>query len=250
MQNYHDTHQAFPYGVRTVGQLHIRDTWMQQILPYIEQQAMYNGYNSWLGMWVMDTPPQYKDAVLPALLCPSDISSPGFGGGGGYRSGGYGFQGNYIMCTGKGIMYQSKDLGGMFWFQSNTRMRDLVDGTSNTLMASESILRGRQTTGGWGGAGGYWGGGRWGSYGFTTLAPPNTTLPDQVYQCKDTTYPFAPCTSIGGSDTARNYSRSYHPAGVVSVMADGSVQFTGDSINLLVYQAMATRTGREALGLQ
>ena len=83
----------------------------------------------------------------------------------------------------------------MFYYVSKVRFADIGNGTTNTLMASESIIRPFTTTWGWGGAGGYWGGAPHGSIGFTTLEPPNTPLPDTVYACKQTNFAPAPCVS-------------------------------------------------------
>jgi prepilin-type processing-associated H-X9-DG protein len=41
--------------------------------------------------------------------------------------------------------------------------------------------------------------------------------------------------------------RSPHPGGVHFAFADGSVQFLSDSIEHLVYRAMSTKDGNEAI---
>ena len=42
-------------------------------------------------------------------------------------------------------------------------------------------------------------------------------------------------------------ARSRHPGGVVVGMADGSTHFVSESIDLSIWQAMATRAGEEPL---
>ena len=246
--NYHDTFKMFPYGYFDTGGFHRRDTWMQQLLPQLDQAPAYKAYMKFTGMWVMDTPKAIKDLAIPVLMCPSDPgSAPGYGGGGGYRSKGYGFQGNYVVCAGSTNMTRnSKTLNGMFCNLSSHKYRDMIDGASNTLMAAESIIRGG--TGGWGGAGGYWGGGNHGAFGFTTLQAPNTTVADQVYSCKSTTWPNAPCTAIGGGSALRNFARSMHVGGVQVGFGDGRVQFISQNVNLTVWRALGTRQGGEAVG--
>ena len=252
MHNYHDTFKSFPPGYLSsnLGNCLMttrrRDCWMQRLLPFIEQSAMLDTYESQNPTWIMDTVAEVKDAQVSALLCPSDGSKPAFGGNGGLRSEGYGFQGNYVMCTGDEIMDPEAELRGITYHASHSNFASITDGTSNTLLASEAVRRSNATTG-WGGAGGYWGGSRWGSYGFTTLEPPNTDAPDQVYQCKDTSWPNSPCTSIGSTNDTRAYARSYHPGGVNVALADASVQFMSDTVDLETYQAMSTRNQREAL---
>jgi len=246
MHNYHDTHGVLPYGTLNTGTYHRRDTWMQQLLPFIDQGPMYEQYSAWNGTWVMDTPPEIKDNIIPLLMCPSDPAGPAFGGGGGLRSGGRGFQGNYVMCTGKQEMNPNGDLGGMYYQYSSTQMRDMVDGSSNTIMGSEVIIRG--TTGSsWGAGGGYWGGGAGGGYGFTTLEPPNTTLPDQIYSCKSTTFPRSPCTELTTYARTHIYARSYHQGGVHALLGDGSIQFISENINRATYQDLGTRAGGEVV---
>ena len=42
-------------------------------------------------------------------------------------------------------------------------------------------------------------------------------------------------------------ARSYHPGGVHVVFADGHVKFMGDSIDLPLWRALATRAGGESI---
>ncbi|MEZ5943094.1 MAG: DUF1559 domain-containing protein [Planctomycetaceae bacterium] len=247
MHNYHDSHNVFPYGYMESGGYHLRDTWMQQALPYFDQAPLYNQYQSWNGQWIMDTPPDMKDLVIATLMCPSDPSGPATGGGGGPRSNGRGFQGNYVVCAGNMPMNANTDIGGMFYGLSSHRMRDMIDGTSNTLFMSEVIIRGKSGTS-WGEGGGYWGGGRGGGYGFLTEETPNTSLPDQVYQCKSTTWPESPCTSLTTYANGRIYARSYHIGGVHAGLGDGSIRFISENIDRNLWNGLGTRQGREVLG--
>ena len=260
MHNYHDTHKKFPYGyIESPTLLHRRTCWFQEIWPYIEQQALYDLYMVDTQQWVMDVDPDVRDAQIAAFQCPSDGEQPAKGGSGGNRSGADGFQGSYVVCAAgyledpqgqvihDGIMhYGTADLGGIFYRRSENKFASIIDGSSNTLLASEGIARGKNNTGGWGGAGGYWGGAPHGGYGFTALEPPNSPLPDRVYSCKSTTWPQAPCTSTSGTDDHRNFARSYHPGGCNFVLADGSVTFLSETINLATYNGLATRKGGES----
>jgi prepilin-type N-terminal cleavage/methylation domain-containing protein len=247
MHNYHDNLNTFPYGCLNLGGFHLRDTWMQQTWPYIDQAPIYNQYMAWVGQWVMDTPQPIKDQPLPYLMCPSDGAGPAYGANGGLRSGGYGFQGNYVVSTGT-TEQENVDTGGLFYHNSKRGIRDCTDGTSNTLLASEVMIRGNSNTGGWGEGGGYWGGGEGGGYGFCTAYPPNSTVADQVYQCKSTTWPNAPCTSMSTYATQMNLARSYHVGGVQVLMADGSIRFVSNNINGATWQALSTRMGGESVG--
>ena len=248
MHNYHEMHSVFPYGYFDSNTFHGRDTWMQQLMPGYEQGPAYKKYMSSNARWVMDTPAEIKDLRVPVLMCPSDPSSGGFGGGGGPRAGGNGFQGNYVLCAGNALMTRnSKKLNGIACHDSSIRFRDITDGTANTLMAAEVIVRGTRT-GGWGGAGGYWGGGNHGAYGFTSLENPNTTVADQVYSCKSTTWPGAPCTAIGGGSALRNFARSMHVGGVQILMGDGASRFVSENISIVTWRALGSRNGGEVIG--
>jgi prepilin-type N-terminal cleavage/methylation domain-containing protein/prepilin-type processing-associated H-X9-DG protein len=249
MHNYHDSFGVFPYGYQEDGTFHRRDTWMQQLMPFYDQGPTYNAYAADGQQWVMDTPAAVRDLKIPVLMCPSDPSAGAYGGAGGSRSGGFGFQGNYVMCAGNTIMYRpmtiAEGLNGICYNRSSVRFRDIADGTSNTLMCSETIIRGKVSTGGWGGAGGYWGGGPHGSYGFTSLEPPNTTVPDQVYTCKSTTWPGSPCVEVGGGTNIQNFARSMHAGGAQVLMADGSGHFISENINVLTFRALGSTNSRE-----
>jgi hypothetical protein len=60
----------------------------------------------------------------------------------------------------------------------------------------------------------------------------------------------APCQSLGSNawwtpsgQGAYAAARSRHPGGVVAFMADGSMHFISNSINLVTWRSMATRAG-------
>jgi prepilin-type N-terminal cleavage/methylation domain-containing protein len=247
MHNYHETLNVFPYGNLSSGTFHVRDTWMQQIWPYIDQAPLYNKYQAWIGNWTMDVPVDIRDVTIPTMMCPSDPSGPAKGGSGGLRSGAYGFQGNYVLSIGKTQTY-GVDNGGIAWWNSACMIRDVVDGTSNTLMASEGIIRGKSNTGGWGEIGAYWGGGEGGGFGFTAAEPPNSSVTDQNYTCKTTSWINAPCTSMSTYATQRNLARSYHTGGVQVTMVDGAVKFASNEIDRILWQNLSSRNGQEKVG--
>jgi prepilin-type processing-associated H-X9-DG protein len=43
-------------------------------------------------------------------------------------------------------------------------------------------------------------------------------------------------------------ARSQHTGGVQAAMIDGSVRFVSDNINLLIWQSVCTRAGKETVG--
>jgi len=130
----------------------------------------------------------------------------------------------------------------MFYSKSNTAFRDVVDGTSMTLMASELILspdstnhdvRGRLLNP------------RCMGTFISTLETPNTKVGDVLISCLS--IPKAPCGSNSVEDS-RTFARSYHAGGVHCQFADGAVSFVSDTINLNTFQGLGTRAGGEVLG--
>lgn len=253
--NYHDRASTFPYGVRSTdlnSTVLNRDCWMQQILPELDQGPLFNTYNVINNIRnVQDVSNAIKQVKIPALMCPSDPNGGAFSGNGAQ----IGFHGNYVVCAGNNSLPMGNPisatvapLNGMFWNISSVKMRDVTDGTSNTIMAAECLIRSGNTGDAWGDAGWYWGGANWGSYGFSTANPPNTTVVDRAHTCKSTTNTRAPCVSHGGGTNSENYTRSQHTGGAHVLMADGAVRFISDNIDRVTFQNLGTRAGGETLG--
>ena len=147
LHNYHDTFLVFPPGQfqplgTNVNSSTNRSCWMQRILPYIDQATLFNTFatnmsgpagfaSNWPG----------ANTILPALMCPSDPSSPKNATASGLAN--QGFSGNYSVCAGSttfGVDGGGDKLNGMFFCYSRTSIRDTTDGTSNTLLAGEILL--------------------------------------------------------------------------------------------------------------
>jgi prepilin-type processing-associated H-X9-DG protein len=220
----------------------------------MEQQALYDQYEADRTQYIHQITNQIATTAVPVLSCPSDGSAPGKGANGGTVA----FQGSYAVSAG-GMTWSGStptqvdtgagNPGGMFYRDSRTRITDAQDGSSNTLMASEGVIRGNGT-GAWGELGGYWGGAPHGSYAFSTFEAPNTSVPDRVYSCKSTTFPRAPCVNgnAGGLSGRWNFARSYHTGGVNVVMGDGSIRFINNSIDLFTWRALGTMSDGLVVG--
>ena len=277
MHNYADAHQALPPGMFNYMSADIDDVlqpdgtrgamgpsrscWMQRVLPYLEQRALYDQFpfdaNVQAQRWgVQLGVPIWT--VVPPLMCPSDPANPKVTtdkGSGPEDS--EGFHGNIAMCAGStdfGIANRwqidgtadGADLDGMFYGLSSTRFADVTDGASNTVMGSELIInpdgRDTDTTDGPRDVRGRYYNCYRGEALFSTQHSPNTSIPDQTDAC-EVPNPASPCTT--GSDVIVQYARSYHPGGVNVLMADGAVRFVSENIATEVFRSAGTRAGGE-----
>jgi hypothetical protein len=217
-----------------------------------------------------------RHAVINAFLCPSSgsVTTNELG------SAAYGFvKGNYRGSAGSGDMYGDPPPGltggpwgiGVFGVRPNQSVdavptsgfvphtgwnfATILDGTSNTAMISEALTG--QTSAGWGGVIGETVYGNMGGGLYSHATTPNTSAADRpIGPCPrdmgDFTY-RPPCVSLGGSAWwtrsgvgAYATARSLHRGGGVTVgMADGSVRFVTDSIDLTVWRALGTREGSD-----
>lgn len=229
--NYESAKKKLPYGRKY--DYWDTYTWVQEILPYIEQQAVYNLYWSLPDEKVLPNPPalangpvgpigndprlrQARHSQIPAYYCPSDITPVANE----LDSLEYGlWRGSYRGCVGGGDMYGNRvdNLDGMLPLgtllgafgvkQSQNRsemvesnqLKSISDGTSNTILISEGIA---PTVSHWGGPlGGIIYGNMGGSL-FSAAYTPNTGEFDRpIGPCpqdqQDQAY-FAPCKLLGG----------------------------------------------------
>jgi prepilin-type N-terminal cleavage/methylation domain-containing protein len=214
---------------------------------------------------------QSRQTPIPTFYCPSDISQPMANEI--YPGSQYGYyRGNYRGCIGSGDMYgQAAGPTGGPWGPGaysvtpgqsydrsplglGTPLASIKDGASQTLLFSEGVA-GRTTTG-WGGVMGEILYGNMGGSMFSASLTPNSSAPDRpIGPCPqdvgDSSYP-APCVSLGSNawwtpsgQGAYAAARSRHPGGVVAAMADASMKFFSDSIDLVTWRSMATRAGND-----
>src|SRR5262249_27606546 len=123
-------------------------------------------------------------------------------------------------------------------------LRDITDGSSNTVAASETIT-GPDGSNDCRGAWAY----DWGEQ-YTHNRPPNTQIPDSVSPasyCVSTKF-GAPCAANAAGWREQNYAaRSFHPGGVNILMPDGAVRFAKSPISLITWQAIASINAGEVV---
>lgn len=207
--------------------------WSARILPQLEQGNISDQIEFAIGI---DEPEQQAipSTALEGFLCPSDpapdlltfdvISEPvGDGSGNNSEGGTLNLQevgrSNYSGVFGN-ILQDPDPLDGtgVFFANSSTRFRDVLDGLSNTMFVGER--RNDLGTVSWIGV-----------------------LPE-------VSEPFA--RIVGATDNQPNSTparfqdfRSYHPAGINATLGDGSVQFINDSIQVEIFQGLGTIAGLE-----
>jgi prepilin-type processing-associated H-X9-DG protein len=252
LHNYHSAYGRFPPGTvdgpfgRDVAQRD-RSSWLQYILPYVEQQAIYAEAQAWLASGPGDCmchacPTRFY--VIPGFYCPSDPNSPKTVTVPGDPQG---FHTNYAACAGSTSFNPGgaagNDLNGGFYWNSTTRVADVTDGTANTLLASEVIVSPDVT--GHDVRGRMWNPARQGGTLFSTLYPPNSRSdPDRLQYCQNIR--AAPCTAT--TSEINLTARSYHPGVVNALFGDGSVRPIANDITVGTWSALGTRAGAEAPG--
>ncbi len=113
--NYHDVHKCFPPAVITDKDGRPMRSWRVAILPFLEQQPLYERWN-FKEPWDGPANRLLASTVLPIYRCPSDPGSNPT-------------ETNYVMIVGKGT------IGGTP--NEIVGLKDIADGTSNTILVVE-----------------------------------------------------------------------------------------------------------------
>lgn len=239
---------------------------LAQITPYLENSAVYNALDLSLPLYGSNfaVRPENSAAVrtfVAEFLCPADEArrlSDDFA------------PTNYAVSTGTGIGGGTpRDTDGVFFVNSRTKLAQITDGTSKTALMSESILgdpqpnnHNPQT-----------------EYKFAFLSPVSDPLCNGTVQWNVTDprgfawangefrcalynhrmTPNSPTPDCMGvqivGDVKTRYTpygwraaRSRHSGGVNQLLADGSLHFVADAVDLDVWRALSTIAGNEVVG--
>ncbi len=256
MQNYHESSRCFPFGFDD------RETmWNAMLLPQIDQSPLYKTFifaESGLGNWNAAGSPNTKagGTLIAAFRCPSMPQPEHFTDNGIAGR----VPNSYRVCAGSNIFSDNVSTipagspagsraleqvphDGMFFGCSSVRISDIRDGTSSTIMIGESYTDvnfskdgnrtdvwqfGSPEMGGWTPAN--QSGGEH-SEGVASAGPRmNSRL----------------IPTLTGYEMEVSFG-SYHIGGVHFAMADGSVRFISQSINITIYRGLGSRAGREVV---
>lgn len=271
LHNYHSANNQFPFsaglsgaiegGTAVAGDGKVRNHrgWLG-MLPYIEQQSLYNLANTSLAMSahvhggaagsisgpLPGEPGNANDivvsTVLPAFLCPSDpgpttdanTSDPNYAISpgttskqGAYTNYDFSVRGTYNWAN----SYREEEMATkrMFGHNTSSKFNDIADGTSNSIALCEtlrSVHDGRPQS---------WGYTKWVGHG---VDPAYSRGINDNLCCAWTSPPFTRPVSpsiLGAWSTAG----STHTGGAQFAFGDGSVHFLSDSIDFSTLQRLS-----------
>ena len=272
LHNYHDIYKAFPPGrVRRSGVspnswYSGNIAWLPRILPQIDQAPLFNkiDWNRGYGTSGTDgnsgvngsNPNGVRRQIIPAFRCPSD---PGNGSTpwtnpngvkvtGATPNGGYAST-NYMGMIGTSTRLNTRP-PGLFGQNTKIKIRDVTDGTSNTIAVAEGIIgfhrisandSGNNTSCGSGGK-------LTGSDQQTGFSWFYAFRPQAAF-CNSYVGPNAKEFDCGqNSDRVNTAARSMHVGGVHVLMCDGAVQFVGENINLQTWRNLGNKSDGNVVG--
>ncbi len=213
MQNYESSFETLPPGVVAQTGPILCDakgyhySWVAQILPFIDQKAIYNHLNFMVDVY-SEANSSARQMKLASFLCPqdphaSDLSTDGFA------------LCNYVGSANDVEAPIDRTNNGVLFLNSRVRTEDIEDGASNTILLGEA--KADSTTYGW--ASGTRGTLRNGGSGVNGITIP----PSKANPCP-----------VGG------YS-SYHVAGANFAFTDGSVKFIKTSVGTSLMGTLSNR---------
>ena len=283
LHNYHAATECFP-GLGRTSQTSF--SVQAQLLPYVEQENVRKLIDFNQPLYVgpshsQTLNPHQRSAArmrLALFRCPADGQADLLEDAPDEVLAG----GNYMVCSGSGtgtnydLRYPTD---GLFHYGSNYGLRAVTDGSSNTLVMSETLLGSGKRLSNYtptsaekkrlagfldgfyprSGAPGLTRGGTvlqdpdlpaladaatdwYGNRGFGWIAGKPMATSFSAYLPPNSDVPDMHAHGIGFFS-----ARSNHPGGVNSLFADGSVRFVRDRIDLALWRALATRDGGEAV---
>ena len=271
MQNYHGTYDQFPEAAQMPQVFLSQDVtnvykpsrlfanWAVKLLPFIEQQNLYDRFTALgkterissindftdladvLSMKIPDASP-LRGSKLDLMLCPSDPFNqvPFEGDGGNWARGNYAINGGLGFITQFETWWSDGCARGIATINNGANMRQIEDGTSNTIALAElrAGLNEMDRRGVW--AMGLVGSSIHEEHGANQINSINScgrgdedifganeiveSVGEQTL-LSECMFPF----DFGAS--AQSVVRSVHVGGVFVAMADGSVHFISDFID-------------------
>tara|TARA_R110002095_G_scaffold77659_6_gene66606 strand:- start:1057 stop:2070 length:1014 start_codon:yes stop_codon:yes gene_type:complete len=278
MHNYHEAHSTFPLGASvnfatSSGGGNFITNGIVMMLPYFDQGNLSNLYDA-TKPWEQQSPTVARTNIA-MFVCPSNvgtnpITEPALASlipvGGTYGIT------TYLMSRGSNVAWcqtsaQPTDVKGMFDLNRGAKMRDITDGSSNTIAMGEGATGSQfplcenqgcntatgpsiEATQGWIVAqpppsdfkAGLFMGPRAGVFGSTADRINKKYTTETVIDLTN----FTNCMVINNTDATSNF-RSQHIGGCHFLYADGSVHFISENVDLGLYRALSTIQGGEVV---
>jgi prepilin-type N-terminal cleavage/methylation domain-containing protein/prepilin-type processing-associated H-X9-DG protein len=235
---YHDTSRFLPPGCNGVPKPLPLMGWPARLLPHLEQAPLWEQANRDyvqipIGSINASPPNPHKGLVteLSVFVCPSD------GRASGPIPQGYSPAFTHYLGV-EGRYRGAKD--GVLFLDSKITLRQITDGTSNTIMVGERPPGPDNQFGWW-----YLGAGQnFDGSADMLLAASNVRTTFRTPTCPPGPYLFSPGSMTNPCDIFHFWSA--HSGGANFAFADGSVRFLRYDIAPLM-PALASRAGREAV---
>lgn len=246
LQNHHDAKKRFPAGCKhenppppAVDNSYLGNwNWVAMLLPYLEQVALYDriGVSDTDLATALDNPNK-RDAMqtpLAVLLCPTTASpvvneERPIQSAGGQK---------YALTTSDYVGVNSsnelrryrgtpgKSANGVFTLEKGTRIREITDGTTNTLIVGE---RSWETT--LPGSDGFVLGRAGVAFGIRGVRDNSEVGFADAMGCGKYAINYSSSNPTKSNSFARRGFSSRHPGGANFAFADGSVTFIADEID-------------------
>jgi hypothetical protein len=203
LHNYHDTYGHFPSGTIPNKKLKYTErlSWLVSILPFIDQAALFKQIDRDQG-WKAEANDQFVSMQLDVYLHPSMPIQNG-------KTNVTHYAGMAGVGKDAPVLAIGHKRAGIFGYDRKTRVRDVTDGLSNTIMAVEVVDEV----------------GPWAQGGKATLR----SLTKKPY--------------INGPDGIGSKS----PGGCHVLLGDGAVRFISENIDAEVMEALSTMAGGERI---
>jgi prepilin-type N-terminal cleavage/methylation domain-containing protein/prepilin-type processing-associated H-X9-DG protein len=245
---FHDSRGSFPLACESLNPTdrHQYWSWMAQLLPFVEQQALYDAADAYSRTnntpWGNPGNPA-SDTFLPIWTCPTDVRQ---------------LKADVVTASGATVKTAFTGLLGVNgsgkWKNDgvicNVKVcfNTIADGASNTLMIGERPPSASLAYGWWFAGAGYIDGvGVRDGTGDVTLGTNDPNYPPAIgAACAATKYQFQPGQPADDCDQAHFWS--LHPGGANFALADGSVRFVTYSAAAIL-PALGTRAGGETAQL-
>lgn len=289
MHNYHDVFGSFPNGTTASSVGGWGMSWWVRILPYIDQAPVYNQieFSGTHPGWTGNNPGRANGLVaagqaFPVMICPSSPLEPLRNTGGGVQnclphyvgmagaSNGDGFTNGstHPERTRTGCCGNATDgriaFGGLLLATETKKIKDATDGTTNQILIAEASdfatdVNGNPVS-------------IQGVHGWLMGSPRNSVQPTNErmfnltflryppnyvknWQPGDARYMTNPDNilnrnGVGGNFGANNGIYSAHTGGAMVGVADGSVQFLSENIDMETLRRLCTRDDGQPVTFQ